>query len=94
MRLSLIWGGGRQRTAYPSVHPPKMGWSINGYLGKPWEGKLWKLGCHSGPVSQGNGLISITGSKVNVTGDERLQLHAATACTPTLPLHYRDTGPL
>ena len=35
------------------------------------EGKLWKLGCHSGLVSQGNGLIFVTGSKADKTGEER-----------------------
>ena len=45
------------------------------YQGKPGEDKLWKLGCHSGPVSWRNGLIFITGSKADVTGDERLQPH-------------------
>ena len=50
----------------------------------PGEGKLWKLGCHSGFVSRGNGLISITGSKANVTGDERPQLRTATT-SATLP---------
>ena len=37
------------------------------------KGKLWKLGCHSGPVSRGNVLISTTGSKADATGDECLQ---------------------
>ena len=53
-------------------------------MGKPGEGKLWKVGCHSGPVSRCNGSISTTGSKANVMGDERLQLRAAIACAPTL----------
>ena len=44
------------------------------YLGKPGEGKLSKVGCV--PVSRGNTLISTTGSKAYVTGDERSQLHA------------------
>ena len=61
-----------------------MGWLINRCLGKPGEGKLWKVRCHSGPAFQGNGLISTTGSKVNVTGDERPQLRAVTACVNTL----------
>ena len=39
-----------------------------------------ELGCHSGPVSRGNGVISTTGSKANVMRDERPQLRAATAC--------------
>ena len=52
------------------------------------EGKLWKLGCHSGPVSRGNGLISTTGSKADVTRDKRLQLRAAIACAPTLPYSW------
>ena len=55
---------------------------------KPGEGKLCKVGCHSGPVSRHNGLISTTGSKVNVTGDEHLQLRTAIACANTLP--YSD----
>ena len=42
-------------------------------LGKPWNGKLLELGCHSDLVSQGNELISTTDSKANVTGDERLK---------------------
>ena len=52
----------------------------NGYLRKPVEGKLWKLGCHNGPVSRSNGLISTTGSKADVTGDERPQLRADIVC--------------
>ena len=36
-------------------------------------------------VHPANWLISTTGSKVNVTGDERLQLRAATVCTRSLP---------
>ena len=55
-----------RHTAHPAVHPPKTGWSINGYLGSPEEGKLWKLGCHSGPVSRGNRLISTTSSKADM----------------------------
>ncbi len=35
-------GRGSRRTAQPAVHPFLSGWSINGYLGKPGEGKLWK----------------------------------------------------
>ena len=35
-------------------------------------------------LSRGNGLISTTGSKANVTGDELSQLSAATACAPPL----------
>ena len=46
---------------------------------------LWKVECHSGPVSRRNGLIFTTGSKANVTGDERpLQLRAATKCQHSL----------
>ena len=33
-------------------------------------------------------IISTTGSKANVTGDERLQLHAAIACANTLSNYY------
>ena len=44
-----------------------------------------KLGCHSDPLSLGNGLISTTGSKADVAGDECLHQCAATACAPTLP---------
>ena len=33
----------------------------HGYLGKPGEGKLWKVRCYSDLVSRGNGLISTTG---------------------------------
>ena len=62
---------------------------MNGYLGKPWEGKLWKLECHSGPVSRRNGLISTTGSNFDVVRDERLHLRAATACANTLPYNVR-----
>ena len=36
-------------------------------------------------VARGNGSISTTGSKANVTGDEGPQLHAATVYAPTLP---------
>ena len=32
-------------------------WSINGYLGQPREGKLWKPGFHAGPMSRGKGLF-------------------------------------
>ena len=32
-------------------------WSINGYLGQPREGKLWKHGFHAGPMSRGKGLF-------------------------------------
>ena len=67
----------------PSCSSSQMGWLINGYLGKPGEGKLWKLGCHSGPVSRSIGLISTTGSKANVMGDERPRQHLATANAPT-----------
>lgn len=45
------------------------GWSMNEYLGKPWEGKLWLLGCHTGPVYQDNGFSSSTGSSL-CDGDE------------------------
>ena len=82
---SLIPDEGRWCTAHPAVHPPK-------YLGKPGEGKLWKLGCHSGPVSQDNKLISTTGSKANVARDEHPYLCAATACAPTLP--FTDSLPI
>ena len=45
----------------------------------------------SGPVSWSNGLISTTGSKAYVTGDERPQLRAAIACAPTLSYYlYQD----
>ena len=46
----------------------------------------WKVGCQSGPVSRRNGLISTTGLKADVTGDERPQLCAAIACVPPPPL--------
>ena len=39
----------------------------------------------------GNELISTAGSKANVTGDERLQVCAATACAPPLPYLYLYT---
>ena len=80
---SLIPEEGSRYTAHPVVHPPKTGWLINGYLGKPGKGKLWELGCQSGPVSRGNGLISTTCSKANVTEDERQ--HSYSVC-PTSPL--------
>ena len=35
---------------------------------------------------QGKGLISITGSKADVTGDERLELRSTIAYAPTLLL--------
>ena len=81
--LCLIPDEGSRRTAHPAVHFPR--------LGKPGEGKLWNVGCHSGPVFWHNGLISTTGSKANVTGDERRQLRTAIACAPpyTLPLFIR-----
>ena len=60
----------------------KTGWSINGYLSCPGEDKLWKLECHSGPVSRGNILISTTSLKADVAGDEPSKLRAATACVP------------
>ena len=50
---------------------------------------MQKLRCHSGPVSWDNRLISTTGSKANVTGDERPQPHAAIACAPTLVFTHR-----
>ncbi len=34
-------GLGSRRTAHPAVQPSLTGWSINGYRGKPGEGKLW-----------------------------------------------------
>ncbi len=34
-------GLGSRCIAHPAVHPSLTGWSINGYLGKPGEGKLW-----------------------------------------------------
>ena len=67
-----------------------LGWFINGYLRKPGEGKLRKLGYHSDPVSRDNGLISTIGSKANVTGDERRQLRATTACTLNFTLPTLD----
>ena len=45
---------------------------------------MWKLRCHSGPVSRRNRLVSTTGSKDNVTGDKRPQLRAVIVCVPTL----------
>ena len=84
--LSLIPDEGSRCIAHPTVHPPKTSWLINGNLGKPGEGKLWKLECHSGPVSLHKELIfTTTDSKANATGDEFLELHPATACGPTLP---------
>ena len=53
-------------------------WSINGYLGQPREGKLWKPGFHAGPMSRVRD-YSTTGSKAKETGDERPQLRADTA---------------
>ena len=50
-----------------------------------WEGKLWKVECHSGPVTWNNVLISTTGSKADVTRNERPHLCVVTACAPTLP---------
>ena len=38
--------------------------------------------------AKGNGLISITGSKTNVTGHEHPQLRTATACGPTFLYVY------
>ena len=72
------------RHSSPSCSSSQTNWLINGYLGKPGEGKLWKVRYHSGPVSRRNGLITTTGSKANVTGDERTHLHTATACVYTL----------
>ena len=77
--LSSIPDEGTQRTAHPAVYPPKQVTWI------PRIGKLWKLKCHSGPVSRGNRLLSTTGSKAYVTGDERPQLCTATVCAHTLP---------
>ena len=71
-------GRGQSAHRSPSCSSSQMGWWINGYLRKPGEGKLWKLGCHTGTVSRGNGLITTTGSKANVTGDEHLHLRTAT----------------
>ena len=47
--------------------------------------------CHSGPASRGNILISITGSKAYVTGDERRQLLAATFLFVYIPRYERHT---
>ena len=72
-----------------------MDWLINGYLGKPGEGKLWNVECHSGSVSRRNGLIFTTGSKIYVTGGERSQLRTAIASAPTLiyyPFHQEAAG--
>ena len=57
-------------------------WLINGFLAKPWEGKLWKPGYHSSPVSQDNWLICTAGSKAYMNGYERPRLRAATAYAP------------
>ena len=69
-----------------SCSSSQMGWSIYVYLGKPGIGKLWKVGCHSGPVSRRNESISTTGSKTYATGDERPQLRAA-SILPYTSLH-------
>ena len=53
---SLIPDEDSLHTAQAAVHPPK---------GIPRKGKLCKLRCHSGSVSQDNGLISITGINVD-----------------------------
>ena len=77
VHLTWVWSW-----SSPSCSSSQMGWLINGYLGKPGEGKLWKLGCHSGPVSWSNGLISTKGSKADVTGNEHPQLQRV----PTLDI--------
>ena len=56
--LTQVWSWTRAVEGFSSS---VTSWSINGNLGKPGEGRLWKLGCH--PMSQSNGLISTTGSK-------------------------------
>ena len=93
----LAWVRSRKRTVSAQTHPTE---SINGYLGKTkvpiyrpsWVScALWKLICHSGPVSWGNGLISTIGTKTNEMGDERQQLLAAIACAHTLPLPTTTT---
>ena len=66
-----------------SCSSSQTGWQINGYLGKPGEGKLWKIGCHIGPVSRRNGLISITGSNAYGTGNKCL--HYSVSSHFTLP---------
>ena len=70
----------RSRTAHPAVHPPKLGWPINGYLGKSREGY-----CGNSDVT----VVLCPGvtecfPPQDVMGDDRPQLRAATACGHTL----------
>ena len=91
--LSLIPDEGRRRTAHPAVHPPKQ---VGRYI--VTQGNLGKVNCGkldvTVTVSQHNRLISTTGSKAQVTGDERPQLRAAIVCAPTLSYHIDITQKL
>ena len=80
--LSSIPDEGIRRRPHPGLHPSLSGWSINGYLGQPREGKLWEPGCHTGPMSRGKGFLSTTGSRAKETGDERPKPRAAAAYAP------------
>ena len=81
-----MFGPGRGQSVHSSPSCSSSQMLINDYLEKPGEGKLWKLGCHSGPESQGNRSISTRSSKTDVTEDERSQLRAATAYASTLSI--------
>ena len=66
-RQCLILDEGSRYTVHSAVHLHKQ---VSRHM-DTYGNYLWKLGCHNGSVSRGNGLISTTGSKVNVTGAER-----------------------
>lgn len=80
-------------TDNPAVHLFHSDWSINGYLKKPREGKLWPPSYHTGPVSRGKEFEPTTGSRTTVKEES-----AVSACsteyafnfTFTIHLHYVD----
>lgn len=56
---------GSRWIAHPAaVFPSHLGKVINGYLGKPEEGKQWEPGCYNGPVVLSSGCWSSTVSVV------------------------------
>lgn len=46
----------------PAVHPIYSGWSVNEYLGRPGESKLWEPRCHTWFVLSGKWFLPTTGS--------------------------------
>lgn len=41
------------QSAHPTLHPPLLGWSTTGYLGKPGDSKLWEPEYHTSSVFRG-----------------------------------------